>query len=97
MVTTTAIRRLGAYSDISATTLDIAPPSARPVRNRKRTTSLKDVARRVRTANGPNTTVQITIGHFRPQRSAIGPTNSEEIIKPSNAAVTMGPKVFTGT
>ena len=47
-------------------------------------------------ANIPKINVQATIGHLRPQRSAIGPDNMEEIIKPTSAAAKMGPKVFTG-
>src|SRR5580704_8467900 len=97
MLTMTASRRFGAYSDISATELDNAPPKPRPVRNRKASSSLKEAQRAVSMANVPKINVQATIGHFRPQRSAIGPDNIEEIIKPTSAAAKMGPKVFTGT
>src|ERR1700693_4607351 len=96
MLTITASRRFGAYSDISATELDSAPPRPSPVRNRQASNWSKVVQRAVSMANIPKINVQATIGHFRPQRSAIGPDNMEENIKPISAATKMGEKVFIG-
>src|SRR4029077_15982174 len=96
MLTITARRRFGAYSDISATELESAPPRPRPVRNRQGSNWAKVLQRDVSMANIPKIRVQATIGHFRPQRSAIGPDNMEEIIKPISAATKMGPNVLIG-
>src|SRR5580692_10490477 len=96
MLTMTARRRFGAYSDISATEFESAPPRPRPVRNRQAISWSNVEQRDVSIANIPKMSVQQTIGHFRPQRSAIGPESMEEIIKPMRAKTKMGPKFLMG-
>src|SRR5579863_6067764 len=96
MLTITARILFGANSDIRATELESAPPRPSPVRNRQARNCSKVVHWDVSMANIPKISVEATIGHFRPQRSAIGPDNMDEIIKPTRAAAKMVPKFLMG-
>ena len=95
--TSTAWRRLGAYSVARATTFGIAPPRPRPVRNLKTTSSFSDVARAVNNEKTPNTIVEPTIAQRLPQRSAIGPDAIDATMSPTRPAARTGPNVLSGT
>src|ERR1700674_2383818 len=89
-------KSFGEYSAARDTTLGIAPPKPRPVKKRNSKSSLKVVARPVSSAKIPKTIVEITTGHLRPQRSAIGPVAIAAIIKPTRLAERIGPKALNG-
>ena len=94
--TKTRCRRFGAYSDVSATTLGIAPPKPSPVRARKITISWNDEALPVSVAKIANMSVETTTGHLRPQRSATGPMIIEAVMKPIKPQAKTGVKAFKG-
>ena len=58
----------GAYSEASATTFGIAPPSPRPVRKRSVTSSPTVSAWGVSSENDPKISDETMIAHLRPQR-----------------------------
>jgi hypothetical protein len=89
--------RFGEYSALRATTLGIAPPRPTPVRKRNRSSSSNDVTNAVRNVNRPKPKVEVTIVHFRPQRSATGPRTPAPHMRPRRPATNTGANALSGT
>src|SRR6266516_4613679 len=90
----TAVARnfLGAYSEVRAMALGIAPPKPNPVNRRKKSKDSSEPAVAVRSAPKPNIHVQRTKTGLRPNRSASGPQTSAPIIIPNSPLEMTGPR-----
>src|SRR5207237_5357887 len=82
--TISARRRRGEYSEVSAIVLGSAPPTARPVAKRNRSSIATDVLNAVIRLKSPRSGMQNSRMERRQERSASGATNSAPHNNPNN-------------